>query len=85
MLERIARDRVATLFFVTLAVLLAVGAAAPGFLSARTASVSLKAGPSSGSSALGQLGGGRSGTPTSRPAGAGSSGRWSACRRRAAR
>lgn len=39
MLERIARDRVATLFLVTLAVLLAVGAAAPGFLSARTASI----------------------------------------------
>lgn len=39
MLERIARERVATLFLVTLGVLLLVGAAAPGFLSARTASI----------------------------------------------
>lgn len=39
MLERIARERVATLFLVTLIVLLLVGAAAPGFLSARTASI----------------------------------------------
>ncbi|MBD3802547.1 MAG: autoinducer 2 ABC transporter permease LsrC [Thioclava sp.] len=39
MLERIARERVATLFFVTLIVLLLVGAAAPGFLSLGTASI----------------------------------------------
>lgn len=39
MLERIARDRVATLFIVTFVVLLLVGAAAPGFLSMRTASI----------------------------------------------
>lgn len=39
MLERIARERVATLFLVTLIVLLLVGAAAPGFLSTRTASI----------------------------------------------
>lgn len=39
MLDRIARDRVATLFIVTVLVLLAVGAAAPGFLSVRTAGI----------------------------------------------
>ncbi|PIL14321.1 ABC transporter permease [Puniceibacterium antarcticum] len=39
MLERIARDRIATLFLVTVAVLLAVGLAAPGFLAPRTASI----------------------------------------------
>ncbi|TMV91196.1 autoinducer 2 ABC transporter permease LsrC [Thioclava sp. BHET1] len=39
MLERIARERVATLFLVTVIVLLLVGMAAPGFLSARTASI----------------------------------------------
>lgn len=39
MLERIARDRVATLFLVTVAVLLLVGLAAPGFLSAGTATI----------------------------------------------
>ncbi|MDT0684285.1 autoinducer 2 ABC transporter permease LsrC [Roseicyclus sp. F158] len=37
MLDRIARDRVATLLVVTIAVFLLVGAVAPGFLSARTA------------------------------------------------
>ena len=39
MLERIARDRVATLFLVTVAVLLLVGLVAPGFLSAGTATI----------------------------------------------
>jgi len=39
MLERIARDRVVTIFLVTMAVLLAVGAAAPGFIAPRTASI----------------------------------------------
>lgn len=39
MLNKIARDRVATLFIVTVAVLLAVGAAAPGFISTGTASM----------------------------------------------
>lgn len=38
MLERLARDRVATLGIVTLVVVLIIGALAPGFLSARTAS-----------------------------------------------
>jgi AI-2 transport system permease protein len=39
MLERIARNRVVTLLLVTLIVLLAVGAAAPGFLSLGTAAI----------------------------------------------
>lgn len=39
MLERIAKERVATLFIVTAAVLLLVGLAAPGFLSSRTAGI----------------------------------------------
>ncbi|SEL24575.1 ABC transporter permease subunit [Pacificibacter marinus] len=39
MLEWIARDRVATLFMVTVGVILAVGAASPGFLSLGTASI----------------------------------------------
>lgn len=39
MLERIAQDRVATLFIVTVLVLLGVGCVAPGFLSPRTASI----------------------------------------------
>jgi len=39
MLERIARNRVASLLLVTLAVLLAVGAASPGFLAPGTAAI----------------------------------------------